>query len=446
MNFRPLLILPPLVAAVIGFVWLNKQVSTPLSVVEKPQLAVRAMTLQPRALQATATGYGRVEAARDWIAVAQVQGRITHLVPDLAVGTIVEADQLLAQIDRTDYELDREKALANIASVEAQLRELSQQEANSKATLGVETRILEVAEAEYKRVVTLVERGTSTQAKLDSAQKVFLSQTSSVTNLKNTLALYPAKQQSLQATLSVRRAELAEAERSISKAAIYAPFRGRITQANAEVGQFTRTGDTLLTLVDISTAEITAEIQPSEFGPMMAVAFSKRQGEATVVDTSQAVEILKDLGLSAVVHLAVSGREGTWPAEIVRMRGSMDNDTGALGVVVRVVDPLVSRRAVMQPPLNIGTFVSKKNTTPPVDGLLTVPRTAVRFDDAGKPFVYLADTDNRLSHAPIELGPVIGRDILVKEGLTGGETLVLSMPNPPVIGMRVDPLLQDKGQ
>jgi len=58
----------------------------------------------------------------------------------------------------------------------------------------------------------------------------------------------------------------------------------------------------------------------------------------------------------------------------------------------------------------------------------------------------LADTDNRLSHAPIELGPVIGRDILVKEGLTGGETLVLSMPNPPVIGMRVDPLLQDKGQ
>ena len=202
----------------------------------------------------------------------------------------------------------------------------------------------------------------------------------------------------------------------------------------------------MLALDDISAVEITAEIQPAAFGPMMAVGFSKRQGEDTVVDTSQAVAILKALGLSAEVHMSVAGRDAKWPAQIVRMRGSMDTDTGSLGVVVRVEDPLISRRAVVQPPLNVGTFVSVTFNTPLVDGLLTVPRNAVHFEDTGAPFVYLADADNRLSHMPITYGPVIGSDVLVRDGLVGGETLVLSVPNPPVIGMLLDPLLQDTGR
>lgn len=435
MNFSPLLVLPPLAIAAALVVWMNKADAPETSPPPEGRLAVRVMSVQPQSLEAIATGYGRVTSVRDWTAVAEVQGRVLRMTDGLAVGSIVKQGDLLLEIDRTDYDLSREKAKANIASVRAQLQELDRQEENTRHSLEVEQRILNVAQDEFERVDSLVQSGTATRAALDTAQKQLLAQTSAVTNLENSLTLYPSKRQSLEATLLVREAELAEAERAISKVVIHAPFRARVSEQNTEQGQFVRTGDHLMVLDDISAVEITAEVQPSSFGPMMGVAFSNRAGTDTVIDTTRAVEIFDDIGLTVEVRQSLSGLNARWDADIVRMRGTMDPETGSLGIIVRVDEPLAGTRPINRPPLNVGSFVEVSFSTPPIDHLLAIPRSALRYDEKGQTFVYLADTDNRLEKRSISIGPVVNEKVLVKKGLEQGETLVLSAPHPPVLGM-----------
>ena len=443
MNLRPLLILPPIILGVIGFKMMTRDPGAEAPPPAETRLAVRVTELVPHPVAATAVGYGRVEPVRDWSAISEVQGRILSLTEGLAVGAIVDEGTVLAEVDRTDYDLSRQKSLANIAAAEAQLAELDRQEENSRASLEVEERILAVAQAEYDRIDSLVGRGTSTQATLDTAQKTLLAQTNAVTKLQNTLALYPAQAESLRATLAVRRAELAEAERALDKATIRAPFRGRVSAMNVEEGQFVRTGDTLLTLDDTSAVEITAEVQPTEFVPMIAIALGDRFTSDTPIDVSRAVEYLTGAGITAEVSMQFAGIEARWPAEIVRLRGTMDNETGTLGLVVRVEDPLLSQRQINRPPLNVGSFVSVTFSTPPVAGGLTVPRDALRYDDAGSPFVYVADTDNRLATRAVETGQVVGGNVMVLGGLAGGEMLLLTDPRPPVPGMALDPVRVD---
>ncbi len=434
MNLRPLLIIPPLLAGFFGFRMMTQEGDVPTSTPKENRLAVRVIELEPHPVAATAVGYGRVEPVRDWSAISEVQGRIVTLAEGLAVGSIVEAGTVLAEIDRTDYELARQKTLANISAAEAQLAELDRQEVNSRASLAVEKRILEVAQAEYDRIDSLVGRGTSTQAALDGAQKTLLAQTNSVTQLENTLALFPSQRDSLQATLAVRRAELAEAERSLEKATIRAPFRGRVSELNAESGQFARSGDTLLKMDDTAAVEITAEIQPTEFVPMITVALGDRFDGDSVVDVAQAVQILTEAGVTAAVSMQIAGIEAHWPAEIVRLRGTMDSETGTLGLVVRVEDPLFSQRKINRPPLNVGAFVTVTFSTEPRPDGMTVPRAALRYDDDGASFVYIADAQEQLAVLPVETGQVIGENVLVLDGLEGGELLVLTDPRPPVLG------------
>lgn len=265
MNFKPLLLLPPLVLGIAGFMWMTSGDHQPPQTREATRLAVRVMTVTPEPMVVTATGYGRVEAERSWTAVAQVDGRVVDMAPGLAVGTLVEKDALLVQIDTTDFDLAIQKSKANIAAAEATLAELDRQEANSRRLLEVEERIRDVTQAEYDRINNLVERGTSTAAALDTVQKSLLAQENAVINLTNTLELFPAQRASAEATLAVRQAELAEAERGLENTTMTAPFRGRVSEAAVEQGQFVQTGEQLLTLDAIDAVEVVGSFQPQAF-------------------------------------------------------------------------------------------------------------------------------------------------------------------------------------
>ncbi|WP_299667647.1 efflux RND transporter periplasmic adaptor subunit [uncultured Ruegeria sp.] len=438
MNFRPLAILPLLVIAVLGFNWMTREQSKDVTHHEETRLAVRAMEILSQPVSATVIGYGRVEPARDWSAVSEVEGRIDAIPGDLAVGSVVEAGDVLFEIDVTDYELARQKAQANITSVEAQLCESERQEENTRKTLELQERTKAVAQNEYDRVASLVERGASIQAALDTAQKTLLAQSNSVLTLENTLALYPAQRESLEATRAVRMSELREAERSIEKAKISAPFRGRVSEIGVEAGQFARTGDILLVLDDTSAAEVTAEVQPKTFAPIFMAARGKGEAPAEGIDTSRVMEFLTDAGISAEVRVSLENRVLSWPAKLERMRGTLDADTATMGVVVRVEDPTIGQPHLQRGPLESGALVSVIFSSEPMENTIVVPRSALRYGDDGAAFVYLADAQDRLAKSAVKVGHSIGEGAIILSGLEGGDRLVLSEPSPPVIGMALD--------
>lgn len=443
MNLKPLLIVPPLVLGIVGFMWMTGADDAPTEPREPTRLAVRVMTAKAEPLTVTATGYGRVAAEHTWTAVSQVDGRIVDMIDNLSEGTLVTKGQLLVQVDKTDYDLAIRKSQANIASAEASLAELERQEVNSRRVLEVEERIFKVAQAEFDRVKDLAERGTSSKAALDTAQKTVLAQETSVTNLKNTLALYPAQRAAAEATLAVRRAELAEAERGLTNTTITAPFDGRISEASIDQGQFVRTGEQLFALEGIQAVEVVGAFQPNSFSPVIQTALGAAFSTTAEIDSSKMVEFLQQSGVGAFVRLELAEFDTTFPAELVRFRGTIDNETGTIGMVVRVENPMQASGTERRPPLNVGGFVSVILKVETRDSAIAMPRDALRQADDGSPFVYTVDPQGRLARTPVVPGPVIGDRIVLREGVRDGDQVILSDPRPPIVGMDVTPVSVD---
>ena len=84
----------------------------------------RILEVTPLIVRTEARGYGQVLPARSWKAVANVGGRITWRHPDLESGNLIAADTRLLQIDPTRYQLAEAAAKADIAGLEAELRQL----------------------------------------------------------------------------------------------------------------------------------------------------------------------------------------------------------------------------------------------------------------------------------------------------------------------------------
>lgn len=437
MNWKTLLILPPIALALAGYVYLTRAQDVVASATVEAELPVRAIVVQGQSLVPTATGYGRVEAARSFSAIAEVQGRVVTLADGLAEGTVVQAGTILVEVDQTDYELTLGKTKANIASANAQLDELARQEANTRASLDLEIRTLEVTQSEYDRIATLVERGTSTRAALDTVQKTLLAQEKAVLALENTLALYPVQVQSVEATLAVRTAELAEAERQLSKTTIRAPFDARVTVSNVEVGQFIRVGEVLVTLEGTEAAEITAEVQPTALQPLVRLLFQDLALQDLQVDVSNGVRLLNQAGLTAQVKISDQDFDVVWPATITRYRGTTDSETGTIAFVVRVEEPNIADPKTRRPPLNSGSFVAVEFSGQPQDDIIAIPRSALRRDETGRTYVFLADEETRLARRDITPGPVINGQVVIEEGLSAGDTVVLSTPQPAVLGVKL---------
>lgn len=162
------------------------------------------------------------------------------------------------------------------------------------------------------------------------------------------------------------------------------------------------------------------------------------------VDSSGIISFLTAAGVTATVQMDIADFSASWDAELVRFRGTIDSDTGTVGFAVRVEDPLAASSQVRRPPLNIGSFVSVTlHAQAPAD-TIAIPRAALHYDDAGAPFVYVADADDRLAIAPVTPGPVTGKLVLVRDGLTDGDRLILSDPRPPIPGIALT-LVPDDG-
>lgn len=440
MTLKPLLILPPILIGLAGFFLMTRGGDEAAEPRPEPRLAARVLTVAPQALTVRATGYGRVEPAREWDAVSEAQGRVVAIAPGLAEGVVVEEGAELVAVETVDYELALQKARANRDAAKASLAELDAQARNTERSLALEERILTLAQADFDRASRLAERGTGAAASRDASQRALIAQELAVARLRNTLDLLPAQRAALEATLAARETERAQAQRALARTVIRAPYRGRVSSASVSVGQFIRTGETLLTLQGAEAAEVVAEIQPQAFAPLARAALGQTGTTGATVDAARMIEYLRAGGVTATVRMNLGGLDSEIPAELVRFGGAIDARTGAVGVAVRLNDPLVADREAARPPLPVGAFVAVTLESEPVENLIAIPRAALRRDDAGAPVVYLADASDRLDIRPVQTGAILGEHVVITDGLAPGDRLLLSEPRPPAPGLLLDPV------
>ena len=398
----------PIAIGVLTIAWSDTLRQEPAGKERSPQpTPVRVITIQPLELRPRVVGYGTVEPAREWRAVARVEGEVIETSNLLSNGEIAAAGTELLRIDDTDLRL-------SLAQVDAQLAALDVKDETLSSSLEINRSDLELSRAELQRQEDLNTQGVATQAALDQIRRQELAARAKVVDSENQLSLNAAEREILKA----QRATLA---RSLEFTSVAAPYDVRIGAVEAELGQVVSRGQTLLTAEGIDAAEIAAQFSIGKMGPLV-----RSLGEGATV-----------LALDATVRLPAPGHSVTWDATVDRVGEAIDARTQSASVVVRVDRPLEQAQAGQRPPLRRNMFVEVELGAPAREALVA-PGDAVRDGEA-----LVVTAEGTLEKRPVTVDFTIDSIAVISAGLEPGDKLVVTDPAVAVPGMAVKPV-EDK--
>ncbi len=313
----------------------------------------------------TASGY--LVARRQSVISSKIQGRLSEL--KVEEGSVVHADEIIARLEDADYVAAVAKAKANIEYAKADLAEMQRQ---ARLQRGL-----------FKDKVV-------SQDALDAADaKVHLSQ----------------------ATLDQDQADLKEQQALLEFTNIRAPFDGVVIKKMAEVG------------------ESVAPIPPG-------VNVSTSSGAIVAIVDMNSLEAEVDVNEANVAQLQ-AGDPGTVNVQAIpdhpyqgRLRQIIPTADRTKGTVTAKVS-ILNKDKFLKPEMSCNvTFLepAKKDAKPDTQPqrIVTISKDAITTRD-GKPVVFEVD-DRKVHMVPVVTGNDLNGQVIVKNGLAGGETLV---SNPP---------------
>ena len=393
---------------------------TPVRVVTAP-----AVDVVPRAL-----GYGSVTPGRIWEAVGEVSGTVIYRHPELEKGAILRAGTELLRIDPTDYRLAVAQIEANIRSTEAQLAVLDVRAANTKRSLAIEERSIDLARKELERKQRLVRQGTISQAAVDQEERAVLVGEQAVQNLRNSMSLFPAERSVLRATRDQLMAQLETARRNLARTTIVAPFNCRIAEVNVEKAQFAVQGKVLVVADSLDVAEVTAQVPIGNLLTLLPPDLD------LPLEPGAPMSRLREVaGLEAIVRLRTGRGDNEWAARFDRMSDTVDRRTRTVGVIVAVDDPYRQAVPGQRPPLVKNMYVEVEVRGRPRPGAVVIPRGALYGRE-----VRIAGPDDRLRVREVEVDFVQTNFVVVASGLEAGERVVVSDLPFAADGMRLAPV------
>ncbi len=429
---RTLLIVPPIVAgAALLFFSASNREAPERALPEESAAVARIVTVKPRTFVPRVTGFGTVEPARTWSAIAQVSARVIEVNPAFVRGELVRKDEVLVRLAPEDFELSIAKSQANIESADAEIDEMELTRETTRLSLAIEKRSLELATTELKRQEQLVARGTVPQSSLDNQQTAVLAQQAQVQELENRLTLFPAQIRALEQQKAVAQAELEIARLDLDRTVIRAPFEGRISEADVEISQFISSGTKMGSLDGIDAAEIDVQITPEQMAGFVRLAF----GNMDRLNANQVGDMRPTLSrLKASVRVGFTGGETVWDAAVKRGSDTVDPQTRSIGVIVSVDQPYANLKPGEKPPLIKGLFTEVELRGPPVEEAVLLPRSAI-VDGR----IRTVDAENRLRLQSVEIAYVF-RDIAVlRDAPEPGLRVVVNDLSPAIEGMLLDP-------
>ena len=432
--------LPPVLLGVLILVW---QITDPEGPQQGPAgetaRAVRVVEARTADFLPRAQGYGFVEPDRVWEAVAQVEGRIAARHPNLDRGQILDSGTELLRIDPTDYELAVARAEASLARIRAQLAELDAETDNLESSLEIEGRGLALEERELARQRQLLAKGTTSQARVDEAERELLRQRQSVQELENQLRLMPSRRADLEASERQSETELAEARVDLERTVIRLPFAARIAQVDVEATQFVRSGDRLVTADSIDSAEVLVQVPLERMRNLVP-----RDLDIAGLSVTALGQVARRLGLRAEVRLPLEGFVMHWDARFDRTSDTVDPQTRSLGVIVVVDDPYRSIVPGQRPALTKNMFVQVELRGRPLQDKIVIPRIALQGGAGANPRVYLAGPDDRLILREVTPGAEQDDVVVIEAGLEPGDRVVVTDLVPAIEGMLLAPQLDER--
>ena len=299
------------------------------------------------------------------------------------IGSRVKKGDLLIRIASPD--LDQQ-----LAQSKAQLEQVKAAQASAQASLDQAKANLELANVTFKRTSALTQRGYETVQNNDNQRTQVNSQTASVETAQAGIKVAAANVQAQQATVE-RLAVLTQFEQ------VVAPFDGIVTTRGVDVGDLvnadSKTNAALFTVAKDTVLRVSVNVPQSE-------AFGIRDG------------------LTAQAFLPQMP-EKSYTGKVARSSVALLNASRVLSTEVDVANPTGE--------LKPGAFVNVTFDIPRLRPGIVLPAEALIFNANGLQVATVQDDEIHLQ--PVSIYRDLGRTVELRDGLNGGEQVVI---NPPV--------------
>lgn len=324
--------------------------------------------------------WGEVLPAKTVLIKPQVSGEIIAVHPGLRPGNILEAGEIIAEIDPIDYQLRVKQQQSQVAQIKSEIEiELGQRS---------------IAQSEYALL----------NKQLEATDE--------------RLILRQPQLESLQAKLEAAKALLIQAERELARTQIIAPFSGQIVNTGLEKGMTVTPATEALSLVGTDNYWVEVSI------PVAALRW---------VDYKHANDDGTNPIQATLFNPAAWGEASFMKGEVIELLSGLEPEGRLAKLLVNVNDPLrLSERGdPSRLPLLLGSFVEVKIQGAMIQDVFKIERGLLRDDDS----VWLFSAQKTLDIRPVHV-VYRGQDyVLIDKGLKKGEFIVTSNISTAVTGM-----------
>ncbi|HUL80147.1 MAG TPA: efflux RND transporter periplasmic adaptor subunit [Vicinamibacteria bacterium] len=358
----PLLLLAPVVVVLLVLYALRAQQAFSATEVETTTVVV-SRDVAPSAGTPILTASGYVVARRKAVVSAKIQGRLSDL--RVEEGSVVREGEVLARLESFDYEASVVRARAALQRAEADLAE--------------NVRQLKLSEDLAAQKIVSVDQRDAAASRVKLAD----------------------------AALAQAKADLGFAEAQLQNTVIRAPFGGVVVKKMAEVGEsvapippgvnISTSSGAIVALADLATLEVEADVAEAN----VAKVANGQPAEVTV-------EAIPDRRYKAILRQVIPTADRTKATVMVKVT-ILDKD--------KDLKPEMSAKVTFLEPEKNGAALVASGAA-----VVLVPRDSVVTRD-GKPTVFLV-REGKATARTITLGTERQGQVIVREGLSGGETLV----------------------
>lgn len=319
------------------------------------------------------TAQGTVRPRTETTVSTEVSGRLTRLAPEFVAGGLFRAGQTLAEIDPSDYQAALLQAQAELASARARL-------ADEQARAAV-------AERDWQRM-----HGEDRQAP--------------------DLVLRRPQVAGAEASAQAAEAAVMRAQRNLERTRISLPYDGMVRNRMIDLGQFVGAGTPLGTTFAVDVAEVRLALSDQD------LAFIE------LPDPSRNVTV------PVTLVATISGQRTEWQAELVRSEGVVDEATRLTHLVASIDDPyaLLNGQARALP---MGTFVQARIQGRALDGLMQLPRSALRDGDR----LFVANDEDQLEIREVTVVRSTPQQVYLSGGVNEGDRVIVTAIQAPLPGM-----------
>lgn len=363
--------------AIAGWLILNPNtVSDEASIRVPPKITI--ITPKPVTERLIIESQGTVEPANTMVLSAEIAARIVEVADNFQRGNAFSAGDVLIRLEDTDARLGREQAAAQLAQARIDLR---------------------LASNELDRATELFEQQLVSRQNLEQAQ---------------------LRQSQAEAKLAATSVSLAQAELTLERTVIKAPFNGRIEQEMISVGQFVARGEPLAQLIELNYFEIRLPISRAELA-YLDIPFSARG----LIEESLRPEV--------TISGEFGGQEWIRKATLIRTEALIDAGTRQVFAVARL--PIKLDDADTLIPLGLFVRAKIEGVLPP--NAFRLPRSSLGSNNS----LLVVDSDNRLWQQPIDIIRLEHDHVIVsQQEITPNSRIAMSGLRTIVDGMHIEPV------